>query len=106
MPSPLRRDHEDCLEASRSLSWRRGQQSRLLDQVDLVEDEDHRPRWSFSCSTCPGDSASKPVSESITSAIRSASFAPAQAAATIARSRRRFGSKMPGVSTSRICAAP
>ena len=43
---------------------------------------------------------------SITSSTRSASSAPAQAAATIARSSRRRGAKMPGVSTSRICASP
>ena len=37
---------------------------------------------------------------------RSASCAPVQAAATIARSSRRRGAKMPGVSTSRTCVAP
>jgi hypothetical protein len=38
--------------------------------------------------------------------MRSASAAPPQAAATIARSSRRLGWKMPGVSRSRICASP
>jgi hypothetical protein len=37
---------------------------------------------------------------------RSASAAPAQAAATIARSSRRRGSKIPGVSTRISCASP
>ena len=47
-----------------------------------------------------------PSDASMTSRIRSASCAPVQAAATIARSRRRRGAKMPGVSTSRICVWP
>ena len=38
--------------------------------------------------------------------MASASFAPAQADVTIARSSRRFGLKMPGVSTNTICVSP
>jgi len=36
----------------------------------------------------------------------SASLAPPQAVSTMARSSRRFGRKMPGVSTKMICEAP
>src|SRR5690242_4241105 len=50
--------------------------------------------------------APTPPLPSTINARRSAPSAPLQAAATIARSSRRLGSKMPGVSTSRICASP
>src|SRR5271170_3839476 len=44
---------------------------------------------------------------SISTTVTSASLAPAQAAATMARSSRRFGlTKMPGVSTNTSCAVP
>src|SRR5271170_6998057 len=44
---------------------------------------------------------------STSTTVTSASPAPAHAAATMARSSRRFGlTKMPGVSTNTICAAP
>ena len=47
-----------------------------------------------------------PLRASMSSATTSASPAPPQAASTMARSSRRFGAKMPGVSTKTICAAP
>ena len=47
-----------------------------------------------------------PLRASSSSAITSASPAPPQAEVTMARSRRRFGLKMPGVSTNTICASP
>ena len=47
-----------------------------------------------------------PARPSTTIRIRSASDAPSHAAATMARSSRRLGAKMPGVSTRMICASP
>ena len=51
-------------------------------------------------------SPSTPRGASTTSTTMSASAAPRQAACTIACSSRRFGTKMPGVSTNTICAGP
>ncbi len=51
-------------------------------------------------------SSSMPLRASTSSAITSASPAPPQAEVTMARSSRRFGAKMPGVSTKMICASP
>ncbi len=51
-------------------------------------------------------SSSTPLRASISRQTASASAAPLQAEVTIARSRRRLGAKMPGVSTRTICAAP
>src|ERR1700733_2328471 len=48
-------------------------------------------------------SALSPSRASINTQTRSASCAPLQAVDTIARSSRRFGAKMPGVSTRMIC---
>ena len=62
-------------------------------------------RDSFSLSAIALVSCPMPRSASTTSATRSASSAPCQAAATMARSRRRLATrKMPGVSTSTTCA--
>src|SRR6267154_6289061 len=49
-------------------------------------------------------SSSMPALASSSTQTRSASCAPLQAVDTMARSRRRFGEKMPGVSTRMICA--
>src|SRR5205085_3039223 len=49
-------------------------------------------------------SSSRPALASSSTQTRSASCAPLQAVDTMARSRRRFGEKMPGVSTRMICA--
>src|SRR5579872_354453 len=51
-------------------------------------------------------SASRPARASISTQTRSASWAPLQAVDTIARSSRRLGAKIPGVSTRIICAWP
>ena len=51
-------------------------------------------------------SSSPPLRTSTRRQTASASPAPPHAEVTIARSRRRFGAKMPGVSTKMICAAP
>src|ERR1700757_3052689 len=51
-------------------------------------------------------SSSIPALASSSTQTRSASWAPLQAVDTMARSRRRFGAKMPGVSTRMICAWP
>ena len=51
-------------------------------------------------------SSSPPLRTSTRRQTASASPAPPQAEVTIARSSRRFGAKMPGVSTKTICAAP
>src|SRR6202008_558247 len=51
-------------------------------------------------------SASNPALASSSTQTRSASWAPLQAVETMARSSRRFGEKMPGVSTRMICALP
>src|SRR5215467_10279558 len=51
-------------------------------------------------------SSSSPALASSSAQTRSASWAPLQAVDTMARSSRRFGAKMPGVSTRMICAAP
>ena len=62
-------------------------------------------RESFSRSAMALVSAPTPRSASTTSATTSASSAPCQAAATMARSSRRLATlKMPGVSTSTTCA--
>ncbi len=50
-------------------------------------------------------SSVKPLFASIRRATTSASAAPPHAVVTIARSSRRFGRKMPGVSTKTICAS-
>src|SRR6516162_7935412 len=51
-------------------------------------------------------SLSIPALASSSTQTRSASWAPLQAVDTMARSSRRFGEKMPGVSTRMICALP
>src|SRR5262245_9168890 len=51
-------------------------------------------------------SASNPSLASSSTQTRSASWAPVQAVVTMARSSRRFGAKMPGVSTKMSCALP
>src|ERR1700730_10059587 len=51
-------------------------------------------------------SSSSPRLASTIRATMSASWAPLQATATMARSRRRRGAKMPGVSTKMSCASP
>src|SRR3974390_206141 len=51
-------------------------------------------------------SSSIPLRASISTPTRSASCAPLQAVVTMARSSRRFGAKMPGVSTKISCALP
>src|SRR5450755_514892 len=51
-------------------------------------------------------SSSMPLRASISTPTRSASCAPLQAVVTMARSSRRFGAKMPGVSTKMSCALP
>src|SRR6201987_5922682 len=50
-------------------------------------------------------SSSMPALASSSTQTRSASCAPLQAVDTMARSSRRFGAKMPGVSTRMICAS-
>ncbi len=61
---------------------------------------------SGSLSRIASASSSRPLRASRSSDTTSASPAPPQADVTIARSRRRFGLKMPGVSTKTIWAAP
>src|SRR5262249_2940488 len=67
---------------------------------------------SFGCLTCASPLSNAPVSASsprlasTSTPIRSASWAPAQAVVTMARSSRRLGKKMPGVSTKISCASP
>jgi len=51
-------------------------------------------------------SSETPLRASMSRQTASASEAPLQAEWTMARSSRRFGAKMPGVSTRMICAAP
>ena len=58
----------------------------------------------FSLSTTARTASVKPALASTTRSAMSASCAPPHAAATIARSSRRFGAKMPGVSTRISCA--
>ena len=63
----------------------------------------------FSCgrrSRIASASSSTPLRASISRQTTSASPAPPQAEVTMARSSRRLGAKMPGVSTKMICAAP
>src|SRR3984957_1172067 len=94
-----------CANARRSLaalasasSFSRGTRSTLLSTR------------SFGCATSASlakiasASSSNPSRASSNTQTRSASCAPLQAVDTIARSRRRFGVKMPGVSTRMICA--
>ena len=77
---------------SRSVRSRGERQQRLLfDEVDLVEHEDQRVRPLRQAFEQCARPATVSAAASITSTIRSASSAPAQAAATIARSSRRFG---------------
>src|SRR6478752_9670835 len=54
----------------------------------------------------PLASSSSPALASSSTQTRSASCAPLHAVETMARSSRRFGAKMPGVSTRMICAGP
>src|SRR6185312_12692816 len=54
----------------------------------------------------PSASSSNPALASSSTQTRSASCAPLQAVETMARSSRRLGAKMPGVSTRMICALP
>src|ERR1700744_2334736 len=54
----------------------------------------------------PSASSSSPDLASSNTQTRSASCAPLQAVDTMARSSRRFGAKMPGVSTRMICDFP
>src|SRR5690606_23929427 len=61
---------------------------------------------SLSCSSSGSSSWRRCLIGSTTSRIASAACAPSQAAWTIARSSRRLGWKMPGVSTRMICVSP
>src|SRR5665811_518179 len=61
---------------------------------------------SASRSSSASASSSMPLRASISTPIRSASCAPLQAVVTMARSSRRFGAKIPGVSTKISCALP
>src|SRR4051812_48601187 len=63
-------------------------------------------RISGSLARMASPSSSRPRRQSIRSATTSASPAPPQAEVTMARSSRRFGAKMPGVSTKMICDGP
>src|ERR1700749_4303115 len=54
----------------------------------------------------PSASSSSPDLASSSTQTRSASCAPLQAVETMARSSRRFGAKIPGVSTRMICDLP
>ena len=82
------------------------EQAFARDEVDLVQREDR-------LTLAPGQAlddlprvAIGAAGASTSSTISSASPAPDQAAATIARSSRRRGAKMPGVSTKMICVWP
>ena len=63
-------------------------------------------RTSASRSRIASFSSSRPLRASISTPTRSASCAPLQAVVTMARSSRRFGVKMPGVSTKMSCDWP
>ena len=81
------------------------QQRLALDPVDLVEDQDLR--LADVLQPVRGWRRRRrqmPRSASISSSTTSASLAPPQAVVTMARSSRRCGRKMPGVSTKTICA--
>src|SRR5215831_4162929 len=65
-----------------------------------------RPATSASFARIAPVSSSRPRLASTISATRSASCAPVQAEVTMARSSRRRGAKMPGVSTNTSCALP
>jgi hypothetical protein len=76
-----------------------------LDQVDLVEDQDLSAAPPAAWRGSPRLLV-EPLRASIRTQTTSASCAPPQADVTMARSSRRFGRKMPGVSTKTICASP
>ena len=102
------RDHEDALEtAARETACRQAPAgvSRRTRSILLSARIARRP-LAASRSTMCRVSGSAGRAASTSSTIRSASAAPLQAAATIARSSRRRGAKMPGVSTKTSCAGP
>jgi hypothetical protein len=104
-----RRDHEGLLEPASPRVERLGQRQQLLalDEVDLVEHQDLGVGHLFEALQQGLDFIGvTPRSASTISATRSASPAPVQAASTMARSSRRLGAKMPGVSMKTICASP
>ena len=80
----------------------------FADQIDLVE---HRAPCARATSPSLSQDRARPPRRcprlaSISSATMSASCAPPQAVVTMARSSRRRGAKMPGVSTNTSCAVP
>ena len=92
-----------CSGLSRAVRSAESPSSSLFFTRSILLNAMNRGCWRRRASEIRSTSGFIPAAESITSRIRSASWAPVQAAATIARSSRRRGSKMPGVSTSRIC---
>jgi hypothetical protein len=101
------RDHEDLLERQ-PLVELRGQRQQLAPwrDVDLVEDQDLGLAPAFSVSSISSIRLRSRSSRRSPARSGRHPARPPQAAATIARSSRRLGSKMPGVSSSRICASP
>ena len=86
---------------------RQRQQLRLVGDIDLVEDQHLRLAHLAELAEDRVRSRRRcPSVASISTATRSASCAPLQAVVTMARSSRRFGAKMPGVSTKMSCALP
>ena len=94
-------------KAIRSLAaLRQSQQGFFLDQIDLVEQQDLLAADLGILSMIASFSSSMPLRASISSTVRSASCAPPHAVVTMARSSRRLGAKIPGVSTKISCDAP
>ena len=103
-----RRNHEGLGERRPLVEvGRESEQLLMVDRVDLVQHQDLRRRaiaaaWRES----PRPPRPRPCARRPAGTTASASPAPPQADVTMARSSRRLGAKMPGVSTKMICAAP
>src|SRR5262245_5770031 len=94
-------------KGTRALSWAASSRSRSLrTRSTLLSASSGGGVRPSSLTTMRSTSSSMPLAASTTSSTMSASPAPPHAASTIARSRRRFGAKMPGVSMKTSWLAP
>ena len=93
-----------CERRHRALGRAARSKLRALDEVDLVEDQDLGLAQLGSLSRMASPSSSSPLRASRRNHVRVP--APPQAEVTMARSSRRRGLKMPGVSTNTIWVVP
>src|ERR1041385_3806364 len=108
MPSPFSADTMKVI-SKRTLSlaaWASASNDSFATRSILLRIRSFGRLTSIMGSRIASASSSRPLRASISNATKSASCAPPHAVVTMARSSRRRGEKMPGVSTKISCASP